>query len=198
MEKRLDLKGLACPGPVVAVKKALESMETGVVIAVVDNPEAKENIERFAKNAGLGVSAEPKGSDFTLTITKPGAKEGGAVMPEPTPVFGKTVLYVASSIMGEENPQLGGVLIRAFFKTLLEIENQPDRIIFVHGGVRLSVNGSPVLDSLKALECRGVEILSCGTCLDFFSLKDQLAVGVVSNMFEIAGSLFSAGKVIRP
>ena len=83
-------------------------------------------------------------------------------------------------------------------KTLLDLKPIPSRLIFINSGVRLTTEGSEVLESLKALSEKGVEILSCGTCLDFYHLKEKLKVRVVSNMFDIAQSLMEADRLIRP
>jgi len=198
VSQKLDLRGLACPGPVVRVKKALEETESGSVLAVVDNPESRENVQRFAKSKGYGVSVEEKGETFEMTVTKGGeqAAQAGPAAAQAASA-GELVLFVTTPLVGDESPELGAILARAFYKTLLDVEDRPDRIIFMHAGVRLSIEGSPVLGSLKDLHCQGVDIMSCGTCLDFFGLTEKLAVGVVSNMFEITEALLGAGRVVR-
>lgn len=95
-----------------------------------------------------------------------------------------------------EATELGQVLIRSFFHTLLEIERRPDVIVFYNTGVRLVVEGSPILEDLRALSEQGVQILACGTCLGYFDLKDRVAVGTVSNMYTIAETLLGAGRVV--
>lgn len=95
-----------------------------------------------------------------------------------------------------ESAELGQVLIRSFFHTLLEIERRPDVIVFYNSGVRLVVEGSPILEDLRALAEQGVQILACGTCLGYFDLKDRVAVGTVSNMYTIAETLLEAGRVV--
>jgi selenium metabolism protein YedF len=86
--------------------------------------------------------------------------------------------------------------MRAFLYTLTESEALPARIILMNGGVKLAVEGSDSLINLRRLAERGVEILACGTCLEFYQLKDALAVGRVSNMYEIAGLLLQ-GRTVR-
>ena len=98
--------------------------------------------------------------------------------------------------MGRGEPELGQILVRGFFHTLGEIEPLPGTIIFFNGGVRLVVEGSPVLEDLLSLRDKGIEILACGTCLDYFGLKERIAVGEVSNMYTIAETLLRAGRVV--
>jgi selenium metabolism protein YedF len=98
--------------------------------------------------------------------------------------------------MGRGDEQLGQILVRGFFHALGEVQPLPDTIIFLNSGVKLTVTGSPVLEDLRALRARGVEILACGTCLGHYGLKEQIAVGEVSNMYAIAETLLNAGKVV--
>jgi len=108
------------------------------------------------------------------------------------------VVYLNSRFLGIGDEALGSILMRSFLKTLLELETKPSRLILINSGVWLSSEGSDVLETLKTLSGRGVEILSCGTCLDFYGLKENLKVGVVSNMFTIAQALLEAERVVRP
>jgi selenium metabolism protein YedF len=107
------------------------------------------------------------------------------------------VLLVPSEQFGRgDAPELGTLLVRGFFHTLGEVQPLPDKVVFLNSGVKLVVKGSPVLEDLQALAAQGVEILACGTCLGYFGLTDQVAVGQVSNMYTIAETLLQAGKVV--
>lgn len=110
----------------------------------------------------------------------------------------KVVVYINSHLLGIGDEALGAILMRSFLKTLLDMEIKPSRLILVNSGVRLSSEGSEVLETLQALSEKGIEILSCGTCLDFYELKEKLKVGLVSNMYDIAQSLLEADRLIRP
>src|SRR3974390_2026213 len=101
----------------------------------------------------------------------------------------RTLFYFSSDAIGSGNDELGRLLMRNLLKALLDSPPLPERMVFLNSGVRLTTEGSPVLESLKEFENQGVEILSCGTCLDYFSLKDKLMVGKVTNMFDIISSL---------
>jgi selenium metabolism protein YedF len=112
-------------------------------------------------------------------------------------VSGPLVLVVSADIMGRGDAELGNILIRSFFHTLGEVEPLPQTIIFFNAGVKLACEGSPVLDDLCAVEGKGIEMLVCGTCLSYFELKDKLAVGQVSNMYDIAETILNAGRVVN-
>jgi selenium metabolism protein YedF len=191
--KEIDCRGMACPQPVVTTKKALESGE-GEFILIVDNPGSLANVERFAQSQGAVVDVEKKGNDFFLHIQKRSACNlAGSVQKAE-----KVVVYINSNLLGVGEEALGTVLMRSFLKTLLDLNPTPSKLIFINSGVRLTTEGSEVLESLKAISEKGGDILSCGTCLDFYGLKEKLKVGVISNMYDIAQSLLEADCLIRP
>jgi selenium metabolism protein YedF len=113
-------------------------------------------------------------------------------------VVGGTVVLLASERAGQGDDELGAVLMRSFVKTLAKAGDAPATVVFLNGGVRLACEGSPVLEELAAMAARGVELLACGTCLDFFGLKQALRVGRVSNMAEIVERLTHGDRVVRP
>jgi selenium metabolism protein YedF len=192
--KEIDCRGMACPQPVVTAKKALEDTEGKEFILIVDNLAARDNVERFAKSQEAVVDVEQKGNDFYLRIQKRSACDlaGSAQKAE------KVVVYINSNLLGVGEEGLGAILMRAFLKTLLDSKTIPTKLIFINSGVRLTSEGSELLETLRALSDKGVEILSCGTCLDFYGLKEKLRVGIISNMYDIAQSLLEADRLIRP
>jgi len=195
--KEIDCRGQACPYPVLMAKEALERLTEGEVTLIVDNVTARENVERFAKSQGCPVTVEKRGSDFHLRIQKEKSREGHETVSEKKD-RGNIVVYLNSRFLGIGDEALGSILMRSYLKTLLELETKPSRLILINSGVWLSSEGSDVLETLKTLSEKGVEILSCGTCLDFYGLKEKLKVGVVSNMFTIAQALLEAERVVRP
>lgn len=110
----------------------------------------------------------------------------------------RSILLLANSELGHGSSELGTVLMRSFLKVMIDNEPKPERAIFLNAGVRLTTEGSDLLDEIKALENAGVKILSCGTCLDYFDLKDKLRVGKVTNMRDTVASLMTADYVVRP
>ena len=188
----IDCRGLACPQPVVTTKKALDQIEEGNLIVIVNNAVSSNNVERFVLSQGCSVEVEEKGGEFHLHIRKAKIAEESKRRGQ------KVVVYVNSQFLGVGEEALGTILIRSFFKTLLDSETMPFRMIFINSGVRLTSEGSEVLETLKSLSEKGVEILSCGTCLDFYGLKEKVKVGMTSNMYDIVQSLMEADRLIRP
>jgi selenium metabolism protein YedF len=192
--KEIDCRGMACPQPVLTTKKALEEMEQGEFILIVDSPSARENVERFAQSQGASVNIEKKENDFYLHIQKRSACD----LAESAQEAEKVIVYINSNLLGIGEEALGAILMRSFLKTLLDLNPTPSKLIFINSGVRLTSEGSDVLETLQALSGKGVGILSCGTCLDYYGLKEKLKVGIISNMYDIAQSLLEADHLIRP
>ncbi|MGD0587132.1 MAG: sulfurtransferase-like selenium metabolism protein YedF [Oryzomonas sp.] len=187
----IDCRNLACPAPVITVKKALE--EQAEVRVLLDDGAPRENVARFARNRGCQVCEERDGSGWVLTIS------AGERAPRPgaDAVSGGRVMLIASDRLGDGPEELGRLLMKNFIHTLLETNDLPARMLFLNSGVFLTTEGSDVLEALGKLGGMGVEILSCGLCLEFFKLKDKLKAGTTTNMLMIADSMLSAGQVIR-
>ena len=194
----LDLTGLACPLPVIRTKEALEAGIPQDFVVVVDNEAARDNVSRFAQSRGCTVSVAAVENCFHLTINPPVGKAGqSCVSPglEAAPLT--TVVVFASDRMGEGDPELGAILIRAFCQSLVQMP-VPQKMLFYNRGVFLALNDSPVLPELRGLRDLGVGLLVCGTCLDFYQVRGRLAVGQVSNMFTILETQMQAGRIIKP
>jgi len=193
----IDCRGLACPQPVVTTKQALDQLKEGEMIVIVDNASSCNNVERFAQSQGCSVDIKEKGEDFYIHIQKVSDK-GKAEATQLEEKVKKVVVYINSHLLGIGDDALGAILMRSFLKTLMDLEIKPSRLILINSGVRLATEGSEVLETLRALSQKGIEIFSCGTCLDFYGLKQKLKVGVVSNMYDIAQTLLEADRLIRP
>ncbi len=188
----IDCRGKACPEPVLMAKEALERSE-GEFLIVVDDSSSCENVKRFLHAQGASVNVERRGTEFHLRVSK------GKATPKADRTGAETVIvYINSNLLGVGDEALGGILMRSFLRTFLDLEKKPSRFILINSGVSLATEGSPVLETLSALSEQGVEILACGTCLDFYGLKEKMRVGRVSNMYEIVESLQRAGRLIRP
>lgn len=190
---KVDARGLDCPMPVIKTKKALQESEQ--VVAIVDNETAKENVSKLAKSMNCNINIRESEGDFYIDIFK-GEKTSEEQLSE-KPSIQDMVIFVGSDKMGLGSDELGEVLIKGYFYALTECEPYPKSILFVNSGVNLTIEGSAVLENLRKLESMGVEILSCGTCLDYYNIKDKLAVGGVSNMYTIVETMNNAKKVIR-
>jgi len=188
----IDARGLVCPQPVILTNKACE--EHGDITTIVDNEVAKENVSRLARSKGFCVEIEEKDGLFYLHLTR---ESLGPERPVSKAVAGPTILLVASDGVGQGSDELGQLLMRTFMHTLGEISPLPDRIICLNSGVKLVIEGSLVLDDLRTLGEKGIEIFACGTCLGYYEIKDKVAVGKISNMYDIASALLSAGTIVR-
>lgn len=198
--KVVDCRGMACPRPVIETKKALEEGAGKALLAIVDNEAARENVSRFARNAGFHVEVEEKEGNYHLAITGP-AGEAPATGPMTKEARGceapaGVVYFITTNSLGQGSPDLGAVLMRSLMVTLAEQKQPPAALLLLNTGVYLAVEGSPVLEQLQKLAGAGAEILACGTCLDYYKLKEKLAVGVVSNMYDINSRLTGPCKVI--
>lgn len=216
MSKLIDARGLQCPLPVIETKKVLKEMKEGSVEILVDNEIAVQNLTKMAKQMQLKSSSETIATDeYKVTIettNQPATSLNNAITPaiqgEKVTLNSEqcnldlretsTVVVLSSDHMGEGNDQLGKTLMKGFIYALTELEQLPQKIVLYNGGAKLSVEGSDSLGDLKLLEAQGVEILTCGTCLNFYEISDKLAVGSVTNMYAIAEILTNASKIIKP
>ncbi|MDD6196021.1 MAG: sulfurtransferase-like selenium metabolism protein YedF [[Clostridium] aminophilum] len=208
--KTVNAMGEVCPVPIVMAKQVIRELNAADTVEVlVDNPTSVENLTKMAVQMGYPVRSEKKAEgEYRVEMDVPApenaADEGAATENPagreeiPVPAAGKTVVVVASDRMGEGDDELGTVLIKAFTFALTQQDALPDTMLFYNGGAKLTCEGSPVLEDLKKLEESGVEILTCGTCLGFYEMKEKLAVGSVSNMYEIVEKQMSASRIIRP
>ena len=204
MEKIIDCKGMACPLPVVNAKKAAEELSTGDVLTVlVDNEIAVQNLTRLAEHKGFGVSAEKKADkEYAVIMNISGAAAEAVKEEEIACVMDsrrKGMLVVLSgNVMGTGDAKLGTSLMKAFVFALTKQDQLPDTILCYNSGAYLTCQGADTLEDLKLLESEGVTILTCGTCLDFYGLKETLAVGSVTNMYDIVERMENAAQIIKP
>jgi selenium metabolism protein YedF len=199
-ERILDCRGLACPQPVIQTKEALGEMAAGSLRVILDNEASCTNVRRFAESQGHQVDVQEKEGHFHVMILR----EKGAPTSDVPPIVceapqeRKRVVYIAAEGMGRGDDELGHTLMAAYLDTLSQFAREISHVIFVNAGVKLTVDGSPVLEELQQLERVGVAILACGTCLNHFGIKDRLRVGSVSNMYAILETLSGADKVMSP
>jgi selenium metabolism protein YedF len=200
MVKELDCRKQACPQPIIDTKKALEAGNEQLLV-IVDSIVSRDNVRRFASSQGHKVDIEDKGDKlYHLHITRnPNAavKTTGNASGAMVPVTGGLVVFITSDKLGEGEERLGNILMKAFLNTLHDSEPKPEKILFINNGVKLTTEGSEVLDSLDALTHDGVEIMSCGTCLNYYGIVDKLKYGIAGNMYDIVNVLLEAGKVIK-
>jgi len=191
MSEEVDARGLACPEPVVRTRNALNKGVQELEV-LVDNPTARDNVCRFASSQGCRVEVEEEGEAFRIAISR--AAEQAEVSEETAAVEagGRSVVVLSADVMGRGEDDLGRILLKAFLNTLAESDPLPWRMVLFNRGALLAVEGEDTVEALLNLSRLGVEILVCGTCLDFFGLKDKLAVGTVSNMYDILTTMLAA------
>ena len=207
---KVDARGDACPLPVVKAKKAISELKgAGEVEVLVDNEIAVQNLTKMAQQKGYQYSVEKLAEqEYRVLFTVGNA---AAAPTEEVPVCAPdlrtdtvvavssdTVVAVSSDKMGTGSEELGRALLKAFVFALTQQDKLPKTILFYNGGAALTCEGSPMLEDLKALEAQGVEIMTCGTCLNFYGLTEKLAVGSVTNMYAIVEKLTQAGNVVKP
>jgi selenium metabolism protein YedF len=191
--REIDCRGMACPQPVITTKQALDQLTEGELIVILDNASSSENVQRFSTSQGCSVEVERKDQDFYVHIQKAKSEEV-----EKEKKSKKVVVYINSDLLGGGEDALGSFLMKAFLKTLLDLDTKPNRLILINSGVRLAAEDSKVLDTLMTLSENGVEIVCCGTCLDFYKLREKMKVGAISNMYDIVQSMLEADRLIRP
>lgn len=198
MKKIIDARGKQCPIPVILAKEAMK--EGKAVEIYVDNEIAVQNLMKLAKQKNYQMHSEKKKDDFVVHLKKEKEEienEEESVVCQKN-ALSKNVVVISSEFMGQGDDVLGSVLMKGFIYALTQMDVLPSCVLFYNGGVKLSCKGSHVLEDLKTLESLGVEILSCGTCLSHYELSDDVAVGQVTNMYEIVERQMLASGVIRP
>ena len=199
MDMTVDALGDKCPVPVVKAKKALATMDEGTLEVLVDNETSVKNLTSFGKSQKCEVASEKLGEEkYSVKIVKTFSDDADDSAASSGAGVGPRVVVVPSPVMGHGDDELGAVLIKAFIFALTQQDDLPDCILFYNGGVKLTCEGSPVLEDLDKLACAGVEIFSCGTCLKHYGIEDKLAVGEVTNMYVIVEKQLQAGVIVRP
>jgi len=193
----IDCSGLACPKPVLKAKDFIENNPNDSFQLIVDNKAAKENVSRFLDSRGWEIQVEEKEAKFIITASPPETCSVCEIMSDPLKQSEKILVIIPTNVMGKGDDKLGSALMKNFIATLKEMGEDLWRIILLNGGVKLAVEGSEVLEDLKALEKDNIDILVCGTCLDFYGLLDKKQVGTTTNMLDIVTSMQVATKVIR-
>lgn len=185
---KVDALGLTCPMPIIKAKKALKGIETGEVEVSVDNSTSVENLEKMAKEMGFQVSTTADQDIWRVTIQK-----GEEIIEEKSTK--DTVIVIASDKMGEGDTELGTALLKGFIYTFTEMEELPKAILFYNGGAKVTAKESISVADLKELEERGVEVLTCGACVDYYNL--EIGVGSVTNMYSIIEKQMGAERIIK-
>ncbi|MCP1110572.1 sulfurtransferase-like selenium metabolism protein YedF [Ohessyouella blattaphilus] len=190
----VDARGFACPEPVIRTKKALDVAGTDEVVEVlVDNEISLANVSKFGNDAGAKVTTKKVGDGHFRVLLELGESRSSQKETDQ-----RTIAVIDSETMGEGSEELGKVLMKGFVYALSQLDVLPDKVLFYNGGAKLTCTGSDSLEDLQYMEGEGVEIMTCGTCLDFFKLKEELSVGQVTNMYSIVEAMNSADHIMKP
>lgn len=198
MKIEVDARGQACPKPVIMTKKELDKMDKGLVVTIVDNEVAVGNVSKLASSLGYEYKVDRKKEDeYYITIAKgEGETQSEEIKETKKADSHNLVIAFSSYTMGKGSEELGKILIKSFMYTLTESKPYPKTMLFFNSGVYLTCEGSEVLEDLKKLESEGVEIFSCGTCLDYYKLKEKLQVGQITNMYTIYERIKNASNTV--
>ncbi len=212
MARTIDARGLPCPQPVLKTRKGLEETGWRTLEILVDADAARENVARMLESRGFPVEITEENGEYRIVVANPepvrdsesdrrndmtSEARGAPEQPSKNVPTEPIVVFIGSDRIGQGDDELGRILVNSFLYTLPETDIPPDALVLMNSGVKLAVHGSETLESLLKLEASGVKILVCGTCLDYFGLKDKLQAGIVSNMYDISDLFFKACKVIR-
>lgn len=198
MKKEIDARGEACPKPVIMTKKQLDKLESGTVTTIVDNEVAKDNISKLASSYGYSFLIDKtKEDEYYIHISKGEVEEkdeANVCIPD---TFKDVTLAISSDKMGTGSDELGKILMKSFIYTVKETTPWPATIVLYNSGVYLTCEDSDVLDDLQEMARNGVEIISCGACLDYYHLTDKVKVGEIGNMYSIYEKMKNANNTIN-
>ncbi len=193
MTKLIDCKGLKCPAPVINTKKYFDSIDKGDANIIVDNEVAKNNICKLAEKSNLLVkNIKEENNLFNIELIK----EDSCSCLEEDSSKNKLAVVVSKNVLGSGDDKLGTALMKSYLYALSESDKLPTDVVFLNGGVKLTTEGSNCIESIQSLKDKGVNIVNCGTCLDFYGLKDKLKIGEISNMYSIVEIMNSADNTI--
>lgn len=200
----VNAMGDTCPVPVIKTRNAIKELQGGgVVQTLVDNEIAVQNLSKMAGQMGYRVTSEQiSDNEYKVTMQVGEVpieeKEKEILLCEPCGEAKKTVVVISSAVMGAGNDELGATLMKGFIYALSQQEELPDTILFYNGGASIPCEGSVSVEDLRVMEAQGVEILTCGTCLNFYGLTEKLQVGGVTNMYSIAEKMTQADRIVKP
>lgn len=203
MEKKdVDARGLACPGPVLLAKQALDEVAAGEIVVLVDSENPRDNVSRLAASRGYRVSAEPADGGFRVVINKHAGVQAPAGVRETDcrdacATGADEIVYLFDADYIGSNMELGKVLVNGFLTAATSLKHTRCTIVLVSNAVRLATKNSYALEVLSKLAQKGYRILICGTCLDFFKIRTDVQVGTVSNALEIMQAMTEAKKVVK-
>ena len=203
MNKLIDAKGKNCPIPVIMAKKEIDNGNENFIIEV-DNKIAVQNLQRLANSQGLSSSVKEENEVFKVIFLNDNNQTDECIecneilseIEDNKNQISTWSVFIGKEIIGAGNEELGKSLMKMYFYTISEGNDLPKSILFMNDGVKVITLNEQAIEHLKDLEEKGVEILVCGTCLNFYGLQEKLTVGKISNMYDITNSMKESSKVI--
>lgn len=195
MKKEVDARGELCPKPVIMTKKELDNLQEGTLTTIVDNEVAKDNISKLVSSYGYSFTVDQtKDNEYYIHIIKGEGTTENICIPD---TFKDLTIAIGSDKLGVGEEKLGDILMNSFIYTVKETTPWPRTIVLFNSGVKLTCKGSKVLEDLKWMNDEGVEILVCGTCLDYYNIKDNIQVGEIANMYSIYEKMRNSNNTIN-
>lgn len=195
MKIEVDARGELCPKPVIMTKKELDNLQEGTLTTIVDNEVAKDNISKLVSSYGYNFTVDQtKDNEYYIHIIKGEGTTENICIPD---TFKDLTIAIGSDKLGVGEEKLGDILMNSFIYTVKETTPWPRTIVLFNSGVKLTCKGSKVLEDLKWMNDEGVEILVCGTCLDYYNIKDNIQVGEIANMYTIYEKMRNSNNTIN-
>ncbi len=199
--KTIDTRGRACPEPLILTKKAIAGVGPHDVLEVLsDNPTSRDNVVSYLKAMGISPACTEQNGVSHIVFSPGNASlpEAEPVCPAPEVATAGYAVVIRSQVMGTGDDELGRLLMRSCINSLEELDALPSIVVLYNSGVMLALEGTDTAKSLIALSLKGVEIIVCGTCIDFYEVRPRLAVGTVTNMLAINNTLIRASRILYP
>lgn len=199
--KIIDTRGTLCPQPLIMTRKAIREAFAGEELQILtDNEMACGNLNDYLTEMKLPFRCEqtPEMTVFRVEISEIKQSEPVASDICVPPASKNYVVVIKCECMGDGDVELGKLLMRAFINSLLESTQLPTAVILYNGGIHLALKDTDTARTLEKLNEKGVRIICCGTCVEYYEVKDRLAIGQVSNMYAITEMLVNAGHIIYP
>lgn len=205
----IDVKGKKCPEPLIITKRAIRTAQVGDSFAILlDNEVATCNLEEFLHEMKINTSREDDGDTSLISFTigaepikVPNISEFCAIPSKSNEQKGDYVVVISSEGMGKDadgSNSLGKMLMIGYLNSLAEQDLLPQKVILYNSGVLLASRGADTIVSMKKLSERGVDIILCGICVDYYELKEKIEVGRIGNMFDITRLTSVTGHVVYP
>jgi selenium metabolism protein YedF len=211
VEKSIDLRGLACPQPVLKAKAILDDKAVDCLTALVDDDVTVQNLDRLCKYFQASFSCVPLVNGFQITISRknditisanaPTAKIERSVSQttsQSKETEADTIIFLAKDTFGQGDADFSRTLTNVFLQTILQAGHPIQAILLANTGVKLMASDSPCLKVFEDFQKQGTEVLACGLCVEFYGLSGQIPKTQITNMFAIVEYMFAAKKIVSP